>query len=398
MFDCSRSDKITGVLMSKIILLFLSIFLISINSNAEFNSANCNVNILTSANLNEETRQHFNQPFDQHSTQLCYSYAAADMLSFRAQRSISPLYLAQAISQQQGNEFDAFNAGEIINGVLLVNDGTRLCTNAGYNSRITNENLLITPRPLNCAGANQLVRFSNPIKLSMYRDCLSDQTPRHTLDDAFKNRVLTDINAELDAGRIVGISVNINQLSPVKPGHDRVNRTAAHAMTIIGRKWVNNRCEYVFRNSYGNDGCGNGIFDNSRVNCTSPTGFPSGTISISEPVFKEAMHRAVIIKNNQTANASDEDEFEAITPSFCRPNSSAASSSAAPVTPTATSNTNNPVPQDTAASPSPTQSEQATDNNKTPTNTNNNDNADAKNSTPEDSSETNTNNDEDSEE
>ncbi len=312
--------------MLKSIVVSVVIMFIGSNSFAELNSENCNVNVLSSSNLNAETRQHFDQPFDQFSTNLCYSYAAADLLSFQVQRSISPLFLASTMASHSGGVFDALNSGEITEGVLLVNQGVQLCTNAGYSSRVSNVNQLENPSPLRCSGANQLVSFSNQIKLSLYRDCLSGFVPRQTLDDAFKTRVLTDINRELDSGKIVGISLNLNQIKFEKPGLTRLTELAPHAMTIIGRKWVNNRCEYVFRNSYGNDGCGGGSLDSSRVSCTQPEGFPRGTISISEPVLKDALHRVVIIKSASAI----QDEVEIITPTFCRPDPNTAARTSSP--------------------------------------------------------------------
>lgn len=299
-------------------LFFLTHLFFILNARADFNASNCDVSILDDPHMTAETRAHFAQPFDQGSTQLCYAHAASDLLSVVTGRSVAPLRLAILNFRSQNSNYDAEQSGEIVDALQVGNDGTPVCTTAGFNSRGFSATQLEHPPSYSCVKAEQIrVRL---IGGTFYRDCLSEQVPRHFLPPAYKDRILAAINSELAANYPAGMSINLSQLAFVKLGQSRSTAIEAHAVSVIGRKWINGRCEYVFRNSYGPHACADQISPD-RATCTGLPGFPAGTFSLSEQVLKEAMLRVL------TLNHSSSSEIQVVTPDICTPAGAAPSSS-----------------------------------------------------------------------
>lgn len=286
-------------------------------------AADCNVNILNNPSLSQEVKDHFSTPFDQLSSNTCYAHVAANLISFTSNRSIAPLALAVQISTFNESSWDASSAGEVVDAIRLVNSGAGLCSTAGYNSRnLTDSNFKI-PSTTPCTGVN-LAR-PEPMSVKFYRDCLSGQVPRRYLPPEFKDSILAAINAELTRLRPVGISLNLTTLAlPVESSSD--SGVQNHIVSIIGKTWVNNRCEFVIRNSYGTSGCST-VFNPSQVNCQKTVGFPDGTFSIDESKLREALHRVVILKENGPALSNP---IEQVTPNICREDTSVVPPSSAP--------------------------------------------------------------------
>ena len=272
--------------------LFILVFYFLTFAYADFNQSNCEVNIINSTVMTSESRQHFETPFDQHETNNCYSYAAADMLSYKTGRSISPLALAVLSARENQYEYNSDNAGEI-SRLLELASRVSVCTNSGYNSRDLSYAQLQRPPTYSCRGAALV--SPTILNFDVYRDCPEGRGPRRTLTPEFKASTLADINRSLNNLKPVGFSLYLSQLDVIKPGQERNTYSSPHAVTIIGRKWINNRCEYVIRNSLGPRPCAGTMTDTNRVNCEPIAGFPAGTMSVSENVLKEAFHRAYII-------------------------------------------------------------------------------------------------------
>lgn len=297
--------------------IFATINLISFQIFALSQSECTTVNILNGPNVTSEVRAHFNTPFNQYGTQLCYAHAAADILTVIAGRSISPV--AMAVLSAEG-DFDSDSAGEIPNVLSYVNRSQSACTNAGFNSRMTEAQYQQLPSQINCTGPN-LARINNPIKIKFYRDCLSGQTPRRVLPESYKDTILNAIYEEISThSHPVGLTIYSSLLMPVKDGQT-AEPGGAHAITVIGRKWNIERqtCDLVIRNSYGNETCGDWDQNKQGITCNSESignGFPSsGILAMSEALFKQVLHRITIINHDVRA-----EEVSTITPpNFCQP-------------------------------------------------------------------------------
>lgn len=303
-------------------ILFLALGFLTLNSFALSESECTTINILNAPNVPAEVREHFNHPFNQYGSQLCYSHAAADILSVFSGRSISPVALAISAA---GSEFDPYSAGEVVNLFDFVNSSHSACSNAGYNSRMREEQYQSLPSRINCTSANS-VSLNKQINTKFYRDCLSGQIPRRVLPEAYKDQILSAIYQEISTHHYpVAVSVYSSLLIPLKPG-DEPEMSGAHIMSVIGRKWNSekNTCDIVFRNSYGDESCGDWDQTKEGLTCDSASlgnGFPSsGTFAVSEALFKQILHRVTMV--NHAENPAE--TVTVITPpDICRPDPNA---------------------------------------------------------------------------
>jgi hypothetical protein len=292
-------------------LVFAGVLFFSGSIWAQYNASNCRVNVLENPALTAEARAHFQRAFDQYSSNMCYAHVVADILTFKSGMSISPIALSILTSQHLDQVWDKNQSMNISDSIEAANSSGSACKNSGYNSYLTEDQYDHLPTSVTCGGDN-LARFNNKLAYRLYRDCLPGYTPRHTLPEDFKTTMLQQVNASLDAQQIVGLSLSLAQIEKIKPGAEREPYGSNHAVSIIGRTWNanDNQCEYVIRNSYGAEACA-GILDDKLVNCKRAEGFPEGTFSMSEQMFRNAVHRLTIIKPSGTT--SDED----VTPSNC---------------------------------------------------------------------------------
>lgn len=290
------------------ILCFGLLIVAALPLRAQFDAETCPVNVLESL-TSAEAREHFAQPFNQYESQLCYAHVAADLLSFRSGRSVSPIAAAVGTAGNFDREWSPAVTGEVFEIIQWARKNP-VCTNAGFNSRLDRDgyNHIGEITDVECARDAQ-VELSD-VSYTLFRDC---RIPgRRGVDNEFKTVMVDAINESFGRSQPVGLQVfNRELMLHPPPLSDGPSAMMSHIMTLIGRRWnaEASRCEYVVRNSYGSDGCQRisleGIMqpelgmDPAKVSCGPLSGFPPGTFSLSEEMLRATMYRMIILSDEQ---------------------------------------------------------------------------------------------------
>lgn len=288
------------------ILCFGLLIVAALPLRAQFDAETCPVNVLDRLTA-QEAREHFAQPFNQYASQLCYAHVAADLLSFRSGRSVSPIASAILTAEFFNRDWSPANTGEVHEIIDWAAENP-VCTNAGYNSRLSADgyNHIGEVSQITCPASAQ-VDISG-VNFTFYRDCpLQGQ---RGVTDAFRSVMINAINDSFRNGQPVGLQAfNRELMLQPPPLSDGPSALLSHIMTLIGRRWnaEASRCEYVVRNSYGTDGCqrisNEGAMqpeigmDPAKVSCGPLPGFPPGTFSLSEDRLRTILNRLVILSD-----------------------------------------------------------------------------------------------------
>lgn len=274
---------------------------------AQFDAETCPVNVLDRL-TSQEARDHFAQPFNQYESQLCYAHVAADLLSFRSGRSVSPIASAVQAAEYIGRAWSPADTGEV-HAIIDWASENPVCTNAGHSSRLTNEeyNHIGEITQITCPASAQV--DMSGVNFTFYRDCPAQD--QRGVTDEFRTVMIDAINNSFQRGQPVGLQAfNRELMLQPPPMSDGPSALLSHIMTLIGRRWnaEASRCEYVVRNSYGADGCQRispeGVMDPNigmdpaKVSCGPLAGFPPGTFSLSEERLRMILNRLVILSDD----------------------------------------------------------------------------------------------------
>lgn len=229
---------------------------------------------------------------DQGNKGWCYAYTSADLLTFRffdQKHRVSANHLALKSNLFTGRDFDS-DGGSYADvtktalsfGVCNSESGdyssfeklSRLKLAFKNNDQILVQNLiaeLSQPRQIFYGVPSVLIQhllnypeknFAAMVLLYICDQKLvdlenvpvvqkrTDQLNPSTQLPYIGSELLQVINEQLSRNNIVGISYNWEVLYRANP-----KTYARHASSIIGRRWKNNQCEYLIRNSWGTN-CG----------------------------------------------------------------------------------------------------------------------------------------------
>jgi len=227
------------------------------------------LNIVDSANANASMKPgslNWNEPLDQSNSGVCHSMVAAEMLTQVLGDQISPASIAYTYKEERSF---LMKLGEIANREATRPDYFTGSIGGALNSalrhgvcreesfplwqlwgRLREPEASIGPAKTLaeiCNSAPQRPREWNWTLISM-QSRLEDQssgTPS-----------LQGIDDVLNSGRIVGIDHNVwSLLNPERqsktPRLLGVLPVAGHSASLVGRRWHNGRCQYLYRNSWG---------------------------------------------------------------------------------------------------------------------------------------------------
>lgn len=237
---------------------------------------------------------------NQQDANLCFAYAAANVLSYKVGQDISPLDIAYSYQLVVGQDFKTPNGGDPLMAFIRALNGG-LCLNSRFSDEGQGDKNSLAVRLAeleqktwsrsmklkNFAPTNLVVRRDEETRISYF--CKEDSGVRRLFPTENLNHLLSGLSFALrdQAGQLIEracapriqVETNISagarsmnnsetyaenfskidelltRTEPLVISVDNfgIEKDRYHAMTLVGRKWNPElqRCDYIIRNSWG---------------------------------------------------------------------------------------------------------------------------------------------------